>query len=46
MVGFGVLMSAALVCIVLAFMTMSVIVIRPAKFAVSYTVGSLLLLGR
>jgi len=45
-VTFVVLILAGAGCFAIALFTLPMIVLRPAKFALSYTVGSLLILTR
>ncbi|CAG8591119.1 12043_t:CDS:2, partial [Ambispora gerdemannii] len=43
--GFGVLLLSGALCFVLAFLTIPLLPIKPRKFAVTYTMGSLLVLA-
>ncbi|CAG8733174.1 17985_t:CDS:2, partial [Acaulospora morrowiae] len=44
LVGFGVFLAAGALCLLIAFMTLPMMVLRPAKFAVTFTMGSILIL--
>ncbi|CAG8550339.1 14443_t:CDS:2 [Ambispora leptoticha] len=43
--GFGILLMAGALCFLIAFLTIPILPINPRKFAVTYTMGSLLVLA-
>ncbi|RGB25819.1 Got1/Sft2-like family-domain-containing protein [Rhizophagus diaphanus] len=43
-VGFGVCMAAGVLCFLIAFLTLPLLALKPRKFAVTYTMGSVLVL--
>ncbi|CAG8541809.1 12076_t:CDS:2 [Dentiscutata heterogama] len=44
--GFGILFASGALCFLIAFVSLPLLAIKPRKFAVTYTMGSLLILSR
>ncbi|CAG8728412.1 10686_t:CDS:2, partial [Dentiscutata erythropus] len=45
LVGFGILFASGALCFIIAFISLPLLAIKPRKFAVTYTMGSLLILS-